>query len=113
MLKRIDLKNSKVEDIKDILSERSQKDLCQYRQVAQDIIDDVKENKDKALFEYTSNFDKVDLDHNTVKVSQKEIDTALEEVDSEFFSALKKAALNIEKFHENQKESSWQQQSAP
>jgi len=113
MLKRIDLKNSKVEDIKDILSERSQKDLCQYRQVAQDIIDDVKEKKDKALFEYTSTFDKVDLDHNTVKVSQKEIDTALKEVDSEFFSALKKAALNIEKFHENQKESSWQQQSAP
>ena len=113
MLKKIDLRKRCVDEIKDILKERSQKDLSEYRKVARDIIEDIKKRKDKALFAYTARFDKVELDASTVKVTQAEIERAVQEVDDKFLNALKKAAQNIEEFHEHQKESSWQKQSCP
>src|SRR6056297_2874322 len=113
MLKRIDLRKRNVKEIQDILKERSQKDLSEYRKVARDIIEDIKKRKDEALFAYTARFDKVELDASTVKVTQAEIESAVQEVDNKFLNALKKAAQNIEEFHEHQKESSWQKQTSP
>ncbi|HMA60093.1 MAG TPA: histidinol dehydrogenase [Halanaerobiales bacterium] len=113
MLKKIDLRKRSVDEIKDILKERSQKDLSEYRKVARDIIEDIKKRKDKALFAYTARFDKIELDASTVKVTQAEIESAVQEVDNKFLNALKKAAQNIEEFHEHQKESSWQKQTSP
>ncbi len=113
MLKKIDLRKRSVDEIKDILKERSQKDLSEYRKVARDIIEDIKTRKDKALFKYTARFDKVELDASTVRVTQTEIEKAVQEVDDKFLNALKKAAQNIEEFHEHQKESSWQKQTSP
>ena len=113
MLKKIDLCGSKIEQIKNILDERSQKDLNQYRETARNILADIKERGDSALFEYTSRFDQVDLNKETVKVSSKEIKKAKEEVDPKFLKALKKAAENIQEFHEEQKDRSWQKQDTP
>ncbi len=68
--------------------------------IVADIIDNVRTNGDKALFEYCEKFDKAKLD--TLLVTDAEIDEAFESVEERFIDVLKKAAANIRKFHEKQ-----------
>lgn len=68
--------------------------------IVADIIENVRKNGDKALFEYCKKFDKAELDN--LLVSQQEIDEAVEQVEPKFLEILEKAAKNIRKFHEKQ-----------
>ncbi len=68
--------------------------------IVADIIKNVKEKGDKALYEYTEKFDKASL--SSLKVTKEEISEALASVDEKFVEILKKAAANIRKFHEKQ-----------
>ena len=70
-----------------------------------EIIENVKANGDKALFEYTKKFDKAEL--SSFLVTDGEIKEALNKVEPEFLEILKKAASNIRKFHEKQKRASF------
>jgi histidinol dehydrogenase len=70
------------------------------------IILDVQKNGDLAVRKYTRKFDSVDL--KNLAVSKKEIELSAKNVDKKFLEALKKAATRIRKFHELQKEQSWQ-----
>lgn len=65
-----------------------------------EIIKDVRENGDKALFEYCEKFDKAQL--SSLAVTKEEIDEALSLVEPEFLEILEKAAKNIRKFHSRQ-----------
>lgn len=65
-----------------------------------EIIKNVRENGDKALFEYTERFDKAKL--SSLAVTKEEIDEAFSLVEPEFIEIIKKAAENIRKFHEKQ-----------
>lgn len=65
-----------------------------------EIIKNVRENGDKALFEYCEKFDKAQL--SSLAVTKEEIDEALSLVDPEFLEILEKAAKNIRKFHSRQ-----------
>ena len=67
---------------------------------ANDIIEDVKQNGDKALFAYCEKFDKARL--TALQVSQEEMDEAVAQVEPEFLEILEKAAANIRKFHSRQ-----------
>lgn len=64
------------------------------------IIENVKKNGDKALFEYCEKFDGAHL--SNLSVSKEEIGKAFSSVDEKFIKILKKAAANIRKFHEKQ-----------
>ncbi len=64
------------------------------------IIKDVRENGDSALFKYCEKFDKAKL--TSLLVTEEEIEEAFSKVDKEFIEILKKAAINIRKFHEKQ-----------
>ena len=68
--------------------------------IVADIIKNVREKGDKALYEYTEKFDKASL--SSLKVTKEEIAEALASVDEKFVEILKKAAANIRKFHEKQ-----------
>ena len=68
--------------------------------VVRGIIDDVKQNGDKAVLEYSRKFDCPDL--SSLTVSKEEIDEAFNEVEEEFVKVLEKAAKNIRHFHEKQ-----------
>lgn len=68
--------------------------------IVAEIIENVKENGDKALFEYCKKFDKAQL--SSLLVSEDEMNEALEKVEPEFLEILEKAAKNIRKFHEKQ-----------
>lgn len=69
--------------------------------IVAEIIENVKQNGDKALYEYCEKFDKAKLD--CLLVSAKEIDEAVNEVEPKFLEILKTAAANIRAFHQNQK----------
>ncbi|MBP3496154.1 MAG: histidinol dehydrogenase [Clostridia bacterium] len=69
-------------------------------EVVSGIIENVKKNGDKALYEYAEKFDKVRLD--SLEVTKAEIDEAFELVDKEFIEIVKEAKENIEAFHKKQ-----------
>ncbi|MBQ4062203.1 MAG: histidinol dehydrogenase [Christensenellaceae bacterium] len=65
------------------------------------IIESVKKDGDKALYEFIKRFDGVLLD--SLEVSKQEIEEAYLSVDKELIAALEKAAGNIRSFHEKQR----------
>ena len=73
--------------------------------IVADIIAAVRAQGDKALFDYTARFDKAQL--SDLRVSAEEIAEALDAVEPEFVAILQKAAVNIRKFHEAQKRTSF------
>ena len=68
--------------------------------IVTDIINNVKANGDKALFEYCEKFDKAKL--STLEVTEEEINEAFSLVEPRFIEILEKAAENIREFHEKQ-----------
>ena len=65
-----------------------------------EIIKNVKERGDAALFEYCEKFDKAKL--SSLLVSEEEIDEAYAAVEPRFIDILTRAAANIRQFHEKQ-----------
>lgn len=68
--------------------------------VVSEIIEKVKNEGDKALYEYSLKFDKANL--NSLLVSKEEFDEAFTLVDEKFIQILKSAAENIKLFHQKQ-----------
>ena len=68
--------------------------------IVSDIIENVKTNGDKAVFEYCEKFDKAKLD--SLQVTAEEIAEARAEVEPKFLEILEKAADNIRAFHTRQ-----------
>ena len=68
--------------------------------VVSEIIKNVRERGDAALYEYCEKFDRAKL--TALAVSEDELDEAMEKVDPKFVEILTKAAANIRKFHEKQ-----------
>jgi len=73
--------------------------------IVTDIITNVRKNGDKALFEYSKKFDKVDL--ASLEVSSEEIDEAFELADKDFVEVIREAAENIREFHKRQVKNSF------
>ncbi|MCR5155509.1 MAG: histidinol dehydrogenase [Butyrivibrio sp.] len=89
------------------LLNRNPGSYTEYENTVNDIINDIRKNGDKALFEYTQKFDKCTLDANTVRITPEEIKEAYEALDPEFIEVMKKSAENIRVFHEKQKRNTW------
>ena len=68
--------------------------------IVSDIIANVKENGDKALFQYCEQFDQAQLD--CLEVTEKEMEDALKQVGESFLGVLRRSADHIRKFHEKQ-----------
>ncbi len=93
------IKNVKQKDW-ETLTNRPELDKQDLYQIVNDILDNVKENGDKALKSYTKQFDKVYIDK--LLISQSEIDNANKLVPLELKQAINIAKQNIEKFHKAQ-----------
>ena len=70
------------------------------QQVVADILANVKQYGDRALFDYCEKFDHAKL--TALQVAEEEIEEAVSQVDKEFLEILEKAAVNIRKFHSRQ-----------
>ncbi|OAH61700.1 histidinol dehydrogenase [Domibacillus aminovorans] len=75
------------------------------QQIVRAIINEVKENGDRALFAYTEKFDGAKL--TGLKVTQEEINEAYETLDDEMINIIREAADNIASFHAKQKRETW------
>ncbi|MBE6762022.1 MAG: histidinol dehydrogenase [Ruminococcaceae bacterium] len=96
MIKIMNIENTEIKDIltRDINLETGVEDIVSG------VIENVKKNGDKALFEYCEKFDGAKLD--CLEVSKEEIELAYEKEDKEFLSTIELAKNNIHKFHSHQ-----------
>lgn len=103
MMDIIELSSKGVSDVVSIIKKRS--NTLNVRKSVEEIIENVKSSGDKALRGYTLDFDKVYLE--SFKIEKEEIEKAYNEGDLEFIEILKESIKNIEKYHQNQKKTSY------
>ena len=89
------------------LLKRSPNSYGKYEASVQQILNDVKEKGDEALFGYTEKFDGVKLDASQILVTDAEIEEAYTEVGEELLGIIRKALVNIRTYHEKQMQYSW------
>ncbi|MBQ8305637.1 MAG: histidinol dehydrogenase [Blautia sp.] len=89
------------------LLKRSPSQYSEYETVVKDILADVRERGDEALFAYTERFDKAVITKETIRVTDEEIKEAYEAVDPDLIDVIRKALVNIRAFHEKQLQNSW------
>lgn len=94
-------------DLLGTLLKRSPNNYSEYEDIVADIIRNVREQGDNAVFDYTKKFDKWDINIGNLRVTEAEIDEAFDKVDSRFVEVIKKSASNIEAFHKKQLRNSW------
>ena len=87
------------------LEERNRSTNNDVTAVVSEIINNVRENGDNAVREYTIKFD--GKAPECFEVSKDEINASIAQCDTKFIETLKKAAENIRNFHERQKQQSW------
>ncbi|MDP2729683.1 MAG: histidinol dehydrogenase [Dehalococcoidales bacterium] len=96
------------ESAKSVLSRQAPKEMFsgdEREQAVRQIVNDVRDRGDVALFDYTEKFDAVRL--AALEVDKEQIKGACLKVDSELLSALKLAAERISSFHRAQKDNVW------
>lgn len=106
-MKIINLNEKTKKELLDNLLQRSPSNYTEYENTVAEIIQNVRINKDRALFEYTEKFDHTGMDADHIRVQQEEIDAAYNSLDPELIRVMKKSAENIRIFHEKQKRNSW------
>ena len=106
-MKIINLTKETKQGILDELLKRSPNNYSQYENTVNEIITKVKEEGDKALFDYTLKFDKFALNSDSIKVTREEIDEAYKKLDDGLVEVIRKSAENIRSFHTKQLRNSW------
>ncbi|MBR0105429.1 MAG: histidinol dehydrogenase [Firmicutes bacterium] len=89
----------KADEFKKEMMDRSE-EKASVEDIVSEIIDNVRKNGDKALFEYALKFDKAEL--KSLLVTEDEFEEAFNAVDDKFIEILKKASENIRAFHSRQ-----------
>ena len=89
------------------LLKRSPNNYSQYEVIVDEIIEKVRTEGDKALFDYTLKFDKYNLNAENIRVTEEEIKAAYAQLDEELVQVIKKSAENIRAFHTKQLRNSW------
>lgn len=103
----ITLNSDTKQSILNDLLKRSPNNYTQYEATVNEIIDRVRTERDKAVFDYTLQFDKFQLSAENIKVSRAEIEEAYSQMDANLISVIKEAAENIRAFHTKQLRNSW------
>lgn len=98
--------SSKKNLLEDLLK-RSPNQYTEYEERVAAILQSVKADKDKAIFQYTKQFDGVDISADTIRVTKAEIQEAYEKVDASLIEIIRKAKENIKTYHEKQRLYSW------
>ncbi len=103
----ISLNNEAKKDLLENLLKRSTNDYGEYEKTVAEIIENVRQRKEEALFEYSLKFDKCVITKENFRVTREEIDEAYKSLDEHFIQVMKNSAANIREYHEKQKRNSW------
>ncbi len=106
-MKKIRLNEENKRDIVAKLLKRNPSQYTEQTQTVSEILDKIRTEGDKALFDYTKKFDKADINAGTVRVTPEEIKEAYEKLPAEVLDVIRKAAANIRDYHMKQKQYSW------
>lgn len=89
------------------LLKRSPNSYGEFESRVNDIIQNVREKRDEAIFEYTLKFDGATINQDNIRVTEEEIKEAYEKVDPKLLDVIRKALVNIRDYHAKQKQYSW------
>ncbi len=89
------------------LLKRSPNSYGKFEAAVGEILSNVRANKDAALFKYTKDFDKADINASNIVITKEEIEEAYTKVDPKLVNVIRKALKNIKEYHEKQKQYSW------
>ncbi len=104
----IKLDESSKKNILNDLLKRSPNNYDNFADSVNAILANVKENGDKALFQYTKDFDKADINASNIKVTEEEINEAYDRLENpELVQVIRRSLKNIKEYHEKQKQYSW------
>ncbi len=89
------------------LLNRSKQNEGKFQETVDEILKNIKQNGNKAVFEYTKKFDGFDVNEKNFKVTRAEIKKAYAETDQDLVEVMEKAAERISAYHQKQKLNSW------
>lgn len=89
------------------LLKRSPNSYGEYEGRVNEIIEQVREKRDAAVFSYTKQFDGADINEENILVTEAEIEEAYELVDAKLLEVIRKALVNIREYHAKQRQFSW------
>lgn len=103
----VELNAESKKDLLENLLKRSPNNYGEFEGRVNDIIQNVREKKDEAIFDYTKRFDGADINAGNILVTEEEIREAYAQVDEKLLGVIQKALVNIRKYHEKQMQNSW------
>ena len=106
-MKTLKLTQDTQKNILESLLKRSPNNYTEFEGRVNDIITNVRDKKDEAVFSYTKQFDGADINASNVLVTKEEIEEAYSLVDEKLLTVIRKALVNIKKYHEKQVQNSW------
>ncbi len=96
-----------VESLFESLQRRTPEGKRDVEEKVSEILRNVRERGNQAIYEYTQKFDGVSVPIHDLEVSKKEMEKALSDMDKELIETIERAAANIRAYHERQRENSW------
>ena len=106
-MRTVKLTKESTKDILENLLKRSPNNYGKFESAVAQILDKVKKDGDEALFAYTKDFDKAEVTKETIRVTEAEIEEAYAQIDPALLGVIRKALVNIRKYHEKQIQNSW------
>ena len=106
-MRTVKLTKESTKNILENLLKRSPNNYGTFEASVKEILKNVKEEGDEALFRYTKEFDKAEISRETILVTEEEIKEAYQQVDPVLVDVIRKALVNIRDFHEKQRRNSW------
>jgi len=107
MMKMVTLDPDSRKNLLDEVLKRSPNHYGEYAKRVHTILEDVKRDRDQALFAYTERFDGAKITAENIRVTPEEIAAAYEEVNPKLLEVIRKALVNIRSYHEKQRRYSW------
>lgn len=106
-MRTVRLTKESTKDILENLLQRSPNQYGKFEAAVAEILEKVKSEGDSALFAYTKKFDKAEVTKETIRVTDAEIEEAYAQIDPALLDVIRKALVNIRKYHEKQIQNSW------
>ena len=101
----VKLNEESKKDILNTLLKRSPNNYDSYADTVNEIVNNVRQNGDKAVAEYTLKFDKTEVTSDNIMVTAEEIKEAYDYInanDEGLVEVIKKSATNIREYHSKQ-----------
>ena len=103
----LDLNKETTSNILESLLKRSPNSYGEYEARVAAIIEEVRKNRDAAVFSYTKQFDRAEINADNIVVTDEEINEAYATVAPELLDVIRKSLVNIRAFHSKQLQNSW------